>query len=78
MPVELPDGRSLPDAVLEALGLRAIRARELGYSLREIADVLGPATSAIPPFNTLALTLHNLPVAERDALEGRFGLENAG
>lgn len=47
MPVEKPDGRSLPDAVLEALRLRAIRARELGYSLQEIADVLGVAMETV-------------------------------
>lgn len=41
MGVELPDGRSESDAVLEALRLRAIRARELGYAVGDIATILG-------------------------------------
>jgi transposase len=41
MAVELPDGRSEPDAVLEALRLRALHARELGYAVVDIAAILG-------------------------------------
>src|SRR5215211_6750570 len=41
MAVELPDGRSESNEVLEALRLRAVRARELGYPLGDIAAILG-------------------------------------
>ena len=41
MAIELPDGRSEPNEVLEALRLRAVHARELGYAVVDIAAVLG-------------------------------------
>lgn len=41
MPIELPDGRSESNAVLEALRLRAVHAQELGYALVAIAAILG-------------------------------------
>lgn len=41
MAIELPDGRCESNEVLEALRLRAVRARELGYAVVDIAAVLG-------------------------------------
>jgi transposase len=41
MAVELPDGRRESDDVLEALRLRAVHARELGYAVVDIAAILG-------------------------------------
>jgi transposase len=41
MAVELPSGRSESDEVLEAFRLRAVHAREAGYTLRDIAAILG-------------------------------------
>lgn len=41
MAVEIPEGRSESDEVLEALRLRAVRARELGYAVADIAAILG-------------------------------------
>lgn len=41
MAVELPDGRCESNEVLEALRLRAVRARELGYAVTDIAAILG-------------------------------------
>lgn len=41
MAIELPDGRSESNEVLEALRLRAIHARELGYAVVDIAAILG-------------------------------------
>lgn len=41
MAISLPDARSLPDEVLEALRLRALHACELGFTEAEAADVLG-------------------------------------
>jgi transposase len=41
MSIELPDGRSEPDAVLEALRQRAVHARQLGYPVVAIAAILG-------------------------------------
>src|SRR5437588_13133820 len=41
MAIELPDGRSESNDVLDALRLRAVHARELGYSVGDIAAILG-------------------------------------
>ena len=41
MAIELPDTRSESNEVLEALRLRAVRARELGYGVVDIAAILG-------------------------------------
>src|SRR5436305_13074589 len=41
MAIELPDGRRESNEVLEALRLRAVHARELGYSVGDIAAILG-------------------------------------
>jgi transposase len=41
MDVEIPDGRSLSDEVLEAFRLRALHARERGYAVVDIAAILG-------------------------------------
>lgn len=47
MSIELPDARLLSDAVLEALRLRALRARELGYTEEDIAAFLGVARETV-------------------------------
>jgi transposase len=41
MVVSLPDARQLPDEVLDALRLRALRGRELGFTEADLAGVLG-------------------------------------
>src|SRR5262249_61422557 len=41
MAIELPDGRCESDDVLEALRLRAVHARGLGYAVGDIAAILG-------------------------------------
>src|SRR3954470_6095057 len=41
MTSELPDGRSESNDVLEALRLRAVHARQLGYAVGDIAAILG-------------------------------------
>src|ERR687893_3331893 len=41
MAIELPDGRRESNAVLAALRSRAVRARELGHAVIEIAAILG-------------------------------------
>ena len=41
MAIELPDGRSESNEVLEALRRRAVRAREMGYAVVAIAAILG-------------------------------------
>ena len=41
MAIELSDPRQLSDETLEALRLRAVRSRERGFSVTEIAEVLG-------------------------------------
>jgi transposase len=41
MAIELPDGRSESNDILEALRLRAVHARELGYAVVDIATILG-------------------------------------
>src|SRR5215217_1185037 len=41
MAIELPDGRRESNDVLEALRLRAVHARELGYAVVDLAAILG-------------------------------------
>jgi helix-turn-helix protein len=41
MAIELPDGRGESNDVLDALRLRAVHARELGYTVVDIAAILG-------------------------------------
>lgn len=41
MTIELPDGRSESNEVLEALRRRAVHAREIGYAVVDIAAILG-------------------------------------
>src|SRR3954452_5204564 len=41
MAIELPDGRSESNDVLEALRWRAVHARQLGYAVVDIAAILG-------------------------------------
>ena len=41
MAISLPDARQLPDDVLAALRLRALRGCELGFSQADVADLLG-------------------------------------
>lgn len=41
MAIELPDARQLSDPILEALRLRALRGRELGFTETQLADLLG-------------------------------------
>src|SRR4051794_6762106 len=41
MAIELPDGRSESNDVLDALRSRAVHARELGYAVVDIAAILG-------------------------------------
>lgn len=47
MSIHLPDARQLPDVVLEALRLRAVRACELGFTHADIADMLGVARETV-------------------------------
>jgi transposase len=47
MPIDIPPGISMSDEVLEALRVRAIRARELGFRCNDIADILGVAPESV-------------------------------
>ena len=47
MAAELPDGRTESNEVLEALRLRAVHARELGYAVVDIAAILGVREEAV-------------------------------
>jgi transposase len=47
MAISLPDARHLSDDILEALRLRALRGRELGFSEADIADLLGVARETV-------------------------------
>src|SRR3954471_11094594 len=47
MAVPLPDARQLSDEVLEALRLRALRGRELGFTETDLADLLGVSRETI-------------------------------
>jgi transposase len=41
MAIELPDGRSESNDILDALRMRAVHARQLGYAIADIAAILG-------------------------------------
>ena len=47
MPSDGTDARSLSDDVLEVLRLRAIRAREQGYSVGDLAAILGVSRETV-------------------------------
>jgi transposase len=47
MAIPLPDARQLPDEVLAALRLRAVRGIELGYRQCDLAELLGVAKGTI-------------------------------
>jgi transposase len=47
MPDAGTDARSLADEVLEVLRLRAVRARELGYAVEDIATILGVSRETV-------------------------------
>lgn len=47
MAVSLPDARQLSDEVLQALRLRALRGCEMGFTEREVADLLGVARETV-------------------------------
>jgi transposase len=47
MAVQLPDGRLLSDDVLEALRLRALHGRELGFTESDLADLLGVSRETV-------------------------------
>src|SRR5262245_41771714 len=47
MAITLRDARQLPDEVLQALRLRAIRGCEMGYTQAEVADLLGLARETV-------------------------------
>lgn len=47
MAISLPDSRYLADDVIHALRLRALHARELGFTEEQIADILGVARETV-------------------------------
>ncbi len=47
MPITLPDARQLPDDILEALRIRALRGRELGFTEADLADLLGVSRETV-------------------------------
>jgi len=47
MAIQLPDARFLDDATLLALRLRALHARELGFTEQQIAELLGVARETV-------------------------------
>ena len=47
MAISLPDSRYLADDVIHALCLRALHARELGFTEEQIADILGVARETV-------------------------------
>ena len=47
MAISLPDARPLSDDVLEALRLRALRGRELGFTEADVGDLLGVSRETV-------------------------------
>jgi transposase len=56
MSISLPDARQLPDQVLQALRLRALRGIERGFSEAEVADLLGVAAETVSRWWTAYVT----------------------
>ncbi len=61
MSIHLPGARQLPDVVLEALRLRALKACELGFTHADIVDILGFARETVSRW---------WEAYQRDGLEG--------
>src|SRR4051812_3808851 len=47
MAIELPDARQLPDDILQALRLRALHGCEMGFSQKDVAQLLGVASETV-------------------------------
>src|SRR5437868_1282882 len=47
MAITLPDSRLLSDAILEALRIRALRGRELGFTEADLGELLGVSRETI-------------------------------
>ncbi len=47
MAISLPDARQLSDDLLEALRLRALRGRELGFTEADLGDLLGVSRETV-------------------------------
>ena len=47
MAITLPDSRGLPDEVMQALRLRALRGIELGFTQADVAQLLGVACETV-------------------------------
>src|SRR5438552_7182804 len=47
MAISLPDARRLPDEVLEALRLRALRGIEMGFPEVDVAEMLGVSQETV-------------------------------
>lgn len=47
MAIVLPDARELSDEALEALRVRALHGRELGFAEVDLADLLGVARETV-------------------------------
>jgi transposase len=63
MAITLPDARKLSDDILEALRLRALRGRELGFTEADLADLLGVSRETVCRWwsDYLAAGLDGLP-----------------
>src|SRR5260221_2538991 len=59
MAITLPDARQLSDDVLEALRLRAINGRDLGFTEADLADLLGVSRETVCRWWS-AFTAHGL------------------
>lgn len=74
MAITLPDARQLSDSVLEALRVRAINGRELGFTEADLANLLGVSRETICRWWS-AYTAHGLDALpqERTGPSPRLG-----
>ena len=74
MAITLPDARQLSDDVLEALRLRAINGRELGFTEADLANLLGVSRETVCRWWS-AYTAHGLDALPQraDRASPRFG-----
>jgi transposase len=65
MSITLPDARQLPDAILEALRLRALNGRELGFTEADLANLLGVSRETVCRWWS-AYTAHGIDALPRE------------
>ena len=68
----MPDARQLSDEVIEALRLRALRGRELGFTEADIADLLGVPREDRDQFKAWSTALVTTDISAPDPMRSNL------